>query len=260
MAPCADGGCGYHYAVWKEVFRQVAGFVFLVAGEQPFAGGAPEHGCGPRVVAMTAAGFFGVGGGVHGSPAVGVEAVADVDAGFVHGGHHAAQPFCEPVGFRRVDGACGGVPQPGVVAQQLGLAGEAALWCWRLVEACGPCVQRFEDVAVPVDVEQVVDGFVHGCGCFAAPCSPVAALVSSVGAVDPVVFDVMEVGGEPGEVGVGERSAVFAGVLGCVGGVADGAGGAHSWVPFWLGLRLSSMVRMVSANPVMPLFGVLWGL
>lgn len=84
--------------------------------------------------------------------------------------------------------------------------------------------------------------------------------MSAVGAVDPVGFDVVEVGGEPGEGGVGECSAVFAGVLGCVGGVADGAGGAHSWLPFWLGLRLSSMVRMVSANPVMPLFGILWGL
>lgn len=147
----------------------------------------------------------------------------------------------------------------GVVAQQLGLAGEAAAWRWRLVEACGPRVQCFEDVPVSVEVEQVVDGFVQGCGCFAAPRSPVAALVP-VGAVDPVGFDVGQVGGEPCEGGVGECSAVFAGVLCCVGGVADGAGGAHSWLPFWLGLRLSSMVRMVSANPVMPLFGILWGL
>ena len=148
----------------------------------------------------------------------------------------------------------------GVVAQELGLACEAAAWRGWLVEACGPCVQCFEDVPVTVEVEQVVDGFVQGCGCFAAPRSPVAAFVSAVGAVDAVGFDVGQVGGEPGEGGVGECSAVFAGVLGCVGGVADGAGGAHSWLPFWLGLRLSSMVRMVSANPVMPLFGILWGL
>lgn len=148
----------------------------------------------------------------------------------------------------------------GVVAQELGLACEAASWRGWLVEACGPCVQCFEDVPVTVEVEQVVDGFVQGCGCFAAPRSPVAAFVSAVGAVDPVGFDVSKVGGEPGEGGVGECSAVFAGVLGCVGGVADGAGGAHSWLPFWLWLRLSSMVRMVSANPVMPLFGILWGL
>ena len=224
------------------------------------AGGAAEHGCGPRVVAVRAAGVFGVGCGVHGLCAVGVEAVADVDAGFVHDGDCGSQPFGEPVDFTGVDGACAGFPQPWVVAQELGLACEAASWRWRLVEAGGPRVQRFEDVSVPVEVEQVVDGFVQGCGCFAAPCSPVAALVSSVGAVDPVGFDVVEVGGEPGEVGVGERSAVFAGVLGCVGGVADGAGGAHSWVPFWLGLRLSSMVRMVSANPVIPLFVVFWEL
>lgn len=140
------------------------------------------------------------------------------------------------------------------------MAGEAAAWRGWLVEACGPCVQCFEDVPVTVEVEQVVDGFVQGCGCFAAPCSPVAALVSAVGAVDAVGFDVGQVGGEPGEGGVGECSAVFAGVYGGVGGVADGANGAHSWLPFWLGLRLSSMVRMVSANPVMPLFVVLWGL
>lgn len=224
------------------------------------AGGAAEHGCGPRVVAVRAAGFFGVGCGVHGLCAVGVEAVADVDAGFVYDGDRGSQPVGEPVDFTGVDGACGGLPQPGVVAQELGLAGEAASWRWRLVEAGGPRVQCFEDVPVPVEVEQVVDGFVQGCGCFAAPCSPVAALVPAVGAVDPVGFDVGQVGGEPGEGGVGECSAVFAGVYGGVGGVADGAGGAHSWVPFWLGLRLSSMVRMVSANPVIPLFAVFWGL
>lgn len=208
---------------------------------------------------MLAAGFFGVWRGVHGLPAVGVEAVAVHDAGFVHGGVHAAQPFGEPVGFSGVDGACGGVPQLGVVAQESGLAGEASAWCWRLVEAGGPRVQCFEEVAVTVEVEQVVDGRVQGCGCFAAPCSPVAGF-APVGAVDAVGFNVGQVGGEPGEGGVGECSAVFAGVLCCVGGVADGAGGAHSWLPFWLGLRLSSMVRMVSANPVMPLFGILWGL
>lgn len=77
----------------------------------------------------------------------------------------------------------------GVVAQELGLACEAASWRGGLVEACGPCVQCFEDVAVAVEVEQVVDGFVQGCGCFAASRSPVAALVP-VGAVDPVGFDV----------------------------------------------------------------------
>lgn len=208
---------------------------------------------------MLAAGFFGVWCGVHGLAAVGVEAVAVHDAGFVHGGAHAAQPVGEPVNFSGVDGACAGFPQLGVVAQELGLACEAAAWCGGLVEACGPCVQRFEDVPVTVEVEQVVDGRVQGCGCFAAPRSPVAALVS-VGAVDPVGFDVGQVGGEPGEGGMGERAAVFAGVYGGVGGVADGANGAHSWLPFWLGLRLSSMVRMVSANPVMPLFGILWGL
>lgn len=206
---------------------------------------------------MLAAGFFGVWCGVHGLATVGVEAVAVHDAGFVHGGAHAAQPFGEPVGFSGVDGACGGFPQVGVVTQELGLAGEVASWCWRLVEAGGPRVQRFEEIAVSVEVEQVVDGRVQGCGCFAATRSPVAGF-APVGAVDPVVFDVVEVGGEPGEVGEGECSAVFAGVLGCVGGVADGAGGAHSWVPFWLGLRLSSMVRMVSANPVIPLFVVFW--
>lgn len=208
---------------------------------------------------MGAAGLFGVGRGVHGLPAVGVEAVAVHDAGFVHGGDQAAQAAGEPVGFCGVDGAGGGVPQVGVVAQESGLAGEASAWCWWLVEACGPRVQCFEEVAVTVEVEQIVDGFVQGCGCFAAPCSPVATLVS-VGAVDAVGFDVVEVGGEPGEVGVGELSAVFAGVYGGVAGVADGANGAHSWLPFWLGLRLSIMVRMVSANPVMPLFGLLWGL
>ena len=224
------------------------------------AGGAAEHGGGPRVVAVLAAGFFGVGCGVDGLCAVGVEAVADVDAGFVHDGDCGSQPVGEPVDFTGVDGACGGFPQVGVVAQELGLACEAASWRWRLVETGGPCVQCFEDVSVQVEVEQVVDGFVQGCWCFAAFRSPIAALVSSVGAVDPVGFDVGQVGGEPGEVGAGERSAVFAGVLGCVVGVADGANGAHSWLPFWLGLRLSSMVRMVSANPVMPLFGILWGL
>lgn len=160
---------------------------------------------------MPAAGFFGVWRGVHGLPAVGVEAVAVHDAGFVHGGAHAAQPVGEPVGFSGVDGACGGFPQLGVVAQELGLAGEVASWCWRLVEACGPCVQCFEEIAVSVEVEQVVDGRVQGCWCFAAPRSPVAALVP-VGAVDAVGFDVVEVGGEPGEGGVGECSAVFAGV------------------------------------------------
>lgn len=208
---------------------------------------------------MGAAGLFGVGRGVHGLPAVGVEAVADVDSCFVHGGDQAAQAAGEPVGFGGVDGACTGFPQLWVVAQQLGLAGEAAPRRGRPIEACGPRIQRLEDIPVPVEVEQIVDGFVQGCGCFAAPCSPVATLVS-VGAVDPVGFDVVEVGGEPGEVGVGERSAVFAGVLRGVVGVAVSANGAHSWLPFWLGLRLSSMVRMVSANPVMPLFGILWGL
>lgn len=99
----------------------------------------------------------------------------------------------------------------GVVTQELCLACEAAAWRGRLVEACGPCVQCFEDVPVTVEVEQVVDGFVQGCVCFAAPRSPVAALVP-VGAVDPVCFDVGQVGGEPGEGGVGECSAVFAGV------------------------------------------------
>lgn len=160
---------------------------------------------------MLAAGFFGVWRGVHGLAAVGVEAVAVHDAGFVHGGAHAAQPVGEPVGFSGVDGACAGCPQLGVVAQELGLAGEVASWCWRLVEAGGPRVQCFEDIAVSVEVEQVVDGRVQGCWCFAAPRSPVAALVP-VGAVDAVGFDVVEVGGEPGEGGVGECSAVFAGV------------------------------------------------
>lgn len=160
---------------------------------------------------MLAAGFFGVWCGVHGLATVGVEAVAVHDAGFVHGGDPAAQPFGEPVGFSGVDGACGGFPQVGVVTQELGLAGEASAWRWRLVEADGPRVQRFEEVAVEVEVEQVVDGCVQGCWCFAAPRSPVAALVP-VGAVDAVGFDVVEVGGEPGEGGVGECSAVFAGV------------------------------------------------
>lgn len=109
---------------------------------------------------MLAAGFFGVGCGVHGLRAVGVETVADVDAGFVHDGDRGAQPVGEPVGFFCVDGACAGFPQLGVVAQELGLAGEAAAWRGGLVEACGPCVQCFEDVPVTVEVEQVVDGFV----------------------------------------------------------------------------------------------------
>lgn len=86
VCPCADGVGVDVDAELAEHGRQFAGFAFLAAGEQLFAGGAAEHGCGPRVVAVLAAGFFGVGCGVHGLRAVGVEAVADVDAGFVHDG------------------------------------------------------------------------------------------------------------------------------------------------------------------------------
>lgn len=86
VCPCADGVGVDVDAELAEHGWQFAGFAFFAAGEQLFAGGAAEHGCGPRVVAMLAAGFFGVGCGVDGLCAVGVEAVADVDAGFVHDG------------------------------------------------------------------------------------------------------------------------------------------------------------------------------
>lgn len=175
---------------------------------------------------MFASGVLGFWWPVDGFVAVGVEAGAEHDAGFVHVGDDVAQAAGDPVGFGRVDGAgacLAGCPQVRVGVDEVGLFGELALGCGRLAEAHGPCVEGFEEVAVAVAVECVEECVAYWCGCFGTGSSPAVVVVVAVGAVDAVVFEVVEVGGEPGEVLAG---AVFAGGADAwgVGVSADAAG------------------------------------
>ena len=193
---------------------------------------------------MFASGVLCVGWPVDGFVAVGVEAGAEHDAGFVHVGDDVAQAAGDPVGFGRVDGAgtgLAGCPQVWGGVDEVGLFGELALGCGWLAEAHGPCVEGFEEVAVAVAVECVEECVAYWCGGFGA-CSSAVAVVVGVGAVDAVVFEVVEVGGEPGEVLAG---AGFAGGAdaGGVGVSADAAGHVLSfrwWLgfPCWCGSRV----------------------
>lgn len=165
---------------------------------------------------MVAAGHVRVGGPVDGVSAVGVEAGAEADAGGVHVRGDRLQPFGEGVQVGGVDRAGAGRPEAWMVADGVGDGGEQAGWCWWFVQTDGPCVEGVFDVELAVSVEQVEEGFADGGWGFAAGSSTIAG-VASVGAVDPVVFEVVEVVGEPGE------------VLACL-GLAVGTGGGGVWV------------------------------
>lgn len=165
---------------------------------------------------MVACGHVRVGGPVDGFLAVGVEAGAEADAGGVHVRGDCLQPFGEGVQVGGVDRAGAGCPEVRVVADGVCDGGEQSYGCGGFVQTDGPCVEGVFEVELAVSVEQVEEGFADGGWGFAAGSSTIAGVVS-VGAVEAVVFEVVEVVGEPGE------------VLACL-GLAVGAGGGGVWV------------------------------
>lgn len=241
--PGADGAWADGDAELGEDGGEFAWRAGRVARGEVYFGGSPDDPCHPRVAALLAFRFLCVAWRVDAGVADWAYAVQDARGSGV--GDDVAQPRGGLVQLVRVDGACAACPQVGFFADGAGQEAQVGRWRGGQADADAPRVEdRFEVVVVAV--EGVPECFAHWCGRGGAwaAASPVAGRVA-VCAVEPVVFEVVEVGCEPCEVLCGLGLAWFA-HGGGLGVVADGAR--------QIGVVLSSLIV-----PVRSLTGVLSG-